>query len=41
MQRDRLLVDEMIDAAERIVELVGASTADEIGANRDRRDAVL
>lgn len=41
MQRDRLLLAEMIDAAERIVELVGDSTADEIEANRDRRDAIL
>ncbi len=41
MQRDRLLLAEMIDAAERIVELVGDSTADEIVANRDRRDAIL
>ena len=41
MQRDRLLIDEMIDAAERIVELVGLATGDEIASNRDRRDAVL
>ncbi len=40
MQRDRLLLAEMIDAAERIVELVGDSTAEEIVANRDRRDAL-
>ena len=41
MQRDRLLIEEMIDAAGRIVELIGESTADEVASNRDRRDAVL
>ena len=41
MQRDRLLIDEMIDAAERIIELVGNSPAEQISSNRDRRDAVL
>ena len=41
MRRDRLLIDEMIDAAERIIELVGNSPAEQISSNRDRRDAVL
>ncbi len=41
MQRDRVLVDEMIEAAERIVELIGDASSEQVAANRDRRDAVL
>ena len=41
MRRDLLLIEEMIDAAERVMELIGRATADEVAANRERRDAVL
>lgn len=41
MQRDRVLLDEMIEAAERIVQLVGTMSGDEVAVSRDRRDAVL
>lgn len=41
MRRDRLLIDEMIDASQLIVDLVGDLSADDIAANRERRDAIL
>ena len=41
MQRDRLLLAEIIDAAERLVELTAARTAADFEADRDRRDALL
>ncbi len=41
MQRDRLLVAEMIDAAARVVELVGERSATELDADDLRREAVL
>ena len=41
MRRDLLLIEEMIDAAERAMELIGRATADEVAANRERCDAVL
>lgn len=41
MQRDLVLVAEMIEAAERVVEIVGASDAAAIEADRLRRDALL
>jgi uncharacterized protein with HEPN domain len=41
MRRERLLLDEMISAAERIVELVADDAEDEIAADRTRREAVL
>jgi uncharacterized protein with HEPN domain len=41
MQRDRLLIAEMIDAAQRVIELVGAATADDVDADRTRREALL
>ncbi len=41
MQRDRLLLAELIDAAERVVALVAGREADEIEGDRDRRDALL
>jgi uncharacterized protein with HEPN domain len=41
MQRDRLLLAELIDAAERVVALVEGHDADEVEADRDRRDALL
>ena len=41
MQRDRLLLAELIDAAERVVALVEGHEAGEIEADRDRRDALL
>jgi uncharacterized protein with HEPN domain len=41
MQRDRLLLTEIIDSAERIIELVATRSADQFDADRDRRDALL
>ncbi len=41
MQRDRLLLTEVIDAAERLVELTAERTAADFDADRDRRDALL
>ena len=41
MQRDLLLLHEMIDAAEQAQHLVKGCTADEITANRMRRDSLL
>lgn len=41
MRRDRLLIDEMIDASQRIVDLVGDLSAEDIAMNRERRDAIL
>lgn len=41
MQRDRLLLAEIIEAAERIVELTVARTALDFDKDRDRRDALL
>ena len=41
MQRDRLLLAELIDATERIVALVEGHDANQIEADRDRRDALL
>ena len=41
MRRDRLLVAEMIDAAERAVELVGDRSVEEIEGDRLRREALL
>jgi uncharacterized protein with HEPN domain len=41
MQRDRLLLAEIVDAAERVAALVSGSEADAIEEDRDRRDALL
>ena len=41
MQRDRLLLAEMIEAAERIVELVGEHSAADLRGDDLRRDALL
>jgi uncharacterized protein with HEPN domain len=41
MRRDRILITEMIDAIQRIVDLIGDSPAEILSANRERRDAVL
>ena len=41
MQRDRLLLAEIVDATERIVALTARRSVDEIDADRDRRDALL
>lgn len=41
MQRDRLLLAEIIAATERIVALTARRSVDEIDADRDRRDALL
>ena len=41
MQRDRLLIAEMIEAAERIVEWIGTTSGAELALDRDGRDAVL
>lgn len=41
MQRDRLLLAEIVDAAERLAELTADRTAADFDADRDRRDALL
>lgn len=41
MQRDRLLVAEMIDAADRIIELTTARQASDFEDDRDAREALL
>jgi len=41
MQRDLLLLQEMIDAASRVVELVGDRSAGDLDADDLRREAVL
>lgn len=41
MQRDRLLLVELIDAADRVAALVEGRDADEVEGDRDRRDALL
>lgn len=41
MQRDVLLIAEMLDAADRLIELTHARSSDEFDADRDRRDALL
>jgi uncharacterized protein with HEPN domain len=41
MRRELLLLDEMVVAAARIIELVGERSADDLEADNDRRDAVL
>jgi len=41
MQRDRLLLTEIIDAAERIIDLAAERSADDFVTDRDRRDALL
>ena len=41
MQRDRLLLTEIIDAAERIIDLVAARSPEDFDVDRDRRDALL
>lgn len=41
MQRDRLLLAEILEAAGRILDLTGGRTADDIDKDRDRRDALL
>ena len=41
MQRDRLLLAEMIDAATRMVDLVGERSAGDLDTDDLRRDAVL
>jgi len=41
MRRDLLLLGEMIDAADRIQELVAGVTVDELASDRQRRDALL
>lgn len=41
MQRDRLLLAEVIDAAERLVELTAERTPADFDFDRDRRDALL
>ena len=41
MQREVLLLDEMIGAANRIIELVDGRSIDELEADRDGRDAML
>lgn len=41
MQRDRLLLAEVIDAAERLVELTAERAPADFDADRDHRDALL
>jgi uncharacterized protein with HEPN domain len=41
MQRDSLLLDEMIDAANQIIALAAATTVNELADDRLRRDALL
>lgn len=41
MQRDRLLMAEIIDATERIIDLVATRSPAEFDTDRDRRDALL
>lgn len=41
MQREILLLDEMIDAAHQIIELVAGQDARSLGEDRLRRDALL
>ena len=41
MQRDAILIVEMIDAAERAIEVLADRSADELARDRLRRDALL
>lgn len=41
MQRDRLLLAEVVDAAERLIELTAERTPIDLDTDRDRRDALL
>ncbi len=41
MRRDLLLLEEMIEAGERVTTLVADASADELGRDRQRRDALL
>ena len=41
MQRDRILLAEIVEAAERIVELTAERTSTDFDDDRDRRDALL
>jgi uncharacterized protein with HEPN domain len=41
MQRDRLLLEEIIDAAERVIDLTATRSAEELDLDRDRREALL
>ena len=41
MQRDILLLSEMVDAAEQAQRLVAGFSAAEVGADRMRRDSLL
>ena len=41
MQRDQLLLVEIIDSIERIIELTTGRTSTDIDLDRDRRDALL
>lgn len=41
MQRDRLLLAEIVDSIERIIDLTEGGRSDDIVSDRDRRDALL
>jgi uncharacterized protein with HEPN domain len=41
MQRDRVLIEEMITAAEQAMEILGDRVGDELAVDRLRRDALL
>ena len=38
MQRDRLLISEIVDASQRIIELTEGASTDVLDRDRDRRD---
>lgn len=41
MQRDRLLLAEIVDAIERVIEVAAGRSATDLDADRDRREALL
>lgn len=41
MRRDQLLLSEIIDAAQRIINLVSGASAEDLDLNRDQREALL
>ena len=41
MQRDRLLLAEIVDAAKRVIDIAAGRLAEDLAADRDRRDALL
>lgn len=41
MQRDRVLLAEIVDAVERVIDIAAGRLAEDLAADRDRRDALL